>query len=504
MSETHMEPRVRARRKPSALWLWTVVLMILIVVTIAIGATKQKPELKLVARKATSVETITVATETYQETMVLPARVVADEVVTVSSETEGVLKKWHAEEGSHVNEGDLIAEMEKDTLLAQRQRLISTVKAQEASNGIAEAEYRLARMALESAELDKDSLGIELKGAQSSLKVAEREYTRTEALMKRDFVSENSYDKAELARVQASVTADKTRTALNRAEVNIRTARTNLELAQEKLSLGRAQLESNKAQLHELEIQLGKTDLRAPISGILDKHLVKAGELCDIGKPLVRLYKDDYMRAVVNVPDRYAPFLDTGNAALSEYVRLQAPGADQKVVARLVIPGLPRLTGGFREGLELPAEIARIAAATDEATNTFEVELKVRNPGGALRHGLLGQALITLLTYPEAVVIPVKAVQVSELGPRVLVAVAKDGEDVAEVRDIQPGGIKDGRLFITGGLQPGDRLIIAGQRGLVNGEPVRIIRMDGRFTTETPPPEPASDKNDAKDGGRPQ
>jgi RND family efflux transporter MFP subunit len=445
---------------------------------------KKKPEPAIATAKPTNVEVVTVGLEPYHETLSLPARIVADEVVAVSCETDGVLMKWVAAEGTHVEKGDLIAQKEKSTLLAKHQQLLSSVKAQEASVGISEAEVELARMSLKTSDMDKETCKMELKAAQSSRMIADRDYSRKAELLRRSAVSESSYDTAEDARTQAAIELDKARTALGKAEVAIQTARTNLKLAEEKLRLGQAQLELTKAQLEEVEIQLAKTEIRAPVSGVLDKHLVDEGELASPGTRLVHIYKNDTMRALVDVPDRHVSFLDIGNATIREYVHLQAPGAEQNVSAKIVIPGLPRLTGGFREGVELPAEIARIAAASDETSNTFRVELKIQNLGGALRHGLLCQAVISFFTYPEAVLIPVKAVQVSELGPRVLVAVEKDGKTIAEVRNIEPGGIKEGKLLITKGLQAGERLIVSGQRGLVHGESVEIIRENGRYTTQ--------------------
>ncbi len=213
---------------------------------------------------------------------------------------------------------------------------------------------------------------------------------------------------------------------------------------------------------------------------------------------LACIYKNDVMRAVVDVPDRQMPFLDQDNETLRKFIQLQAPGAELNLKARVIIPGLPKLTGGFEEGLTLPAKVVRIAAASNQASNTFQVELEIPNPGRALRQGILARAEIELLNYPAALVIPLKAVQVSEMGPRVFVAeTGPEGQALARVRDIDPRSINEGQLLIESGLKAGDRLIISGQRTLVDKAPIRIIREDGRIVEEPAAPVAAAGDEEA-------
>ena len=84
---------------------------------------------------------------------------------------------------------------------------------------------------------------------------------------------------------------------------------------------------------------------------------------------------------------------------------------------------------------------------------------------------------------PQAVVIPVRAVQVTETGPRVLVAERSGGGSVARVRDIEPGSVSEDDLLVLKGLKEGDRLIVAGWKGLVDGEELNVVVEDGALTT---------------------
>jgi len=122
-----------------------------------------------------------------------------------------------------------------------------------------------------------------------------------------------------------------------------------------------------------------------------------------------------------------------------------------------------------------------VAQSSDSESNTFKVELRLPNPGGALKDGTIVRSRIEYLYYHDAIIIPMKAVQVTDAGPRVLVIESADGVKEAANRDIIPVSIQGNNLFIRGGLQKGDQLIVAGWKGLVGGEKVNILVQDGQF-----------------------
>ena len=258
------------------------------------------------------------------------------------------------------------------------------------------------------------------------------------------------------------------------AEVRIKETRANLELAD-------ARLIELEATIAHLEVQIEKSKLKAPISGRIEEHLIEPGEVVAARAPLAYVYDLTYLRATVNVPDRYVAFLDPENPAARSFTRMNMPGAQQRVSAKLIVPGLPKLAGGSKPDVVFDAEIARIAQSADPESNTFRVELRLSNPGGALRHGVIARGKIEYLIYPNAIVIPVKAVQVTDVGPRVLIVEDTKGTQVARVRDIEPISIRGSEILIRSGLAQGDRLIVSGWKGLVGGEKVNVLVEGGRF-----------------------
>lgn len=98
-----------------------------------------------------------------------------------------------------------------------------------------------------------------------------------------------------------------------------------------------------------------------------------------------------------------------------------------------------------------------------------------------MKHGMIVRSKLEFLYYPDAILIPVKAVQVTDTGPRVLVLNEENGTQVVSIRDINPISIQGSKIFIRGGLNQGDRLVIAGWKGLVGGEKVNVLVEDGNF-----------------------
>jgi multidrug efflux pump subunit AcrA (membrane-fusion protein) len=188
----------------------------------------------------------------------------------------------------------------------------------------------------------------------------------------------------------------------------------------------------------------------------------------------------------VDVPDRYVPFLDVTNPVIGEFVAMSMPGAEHVLRARLILPGLPKLTGGTYQGLELDADVHRVAQAADPASNTFRVELRLPNPAEALKQGMIAQARIEYLHYPAAILIPLKAIQVADVGPRVLVVTDADGVATAQVRNIEPVSISGDQVLVAQGLQAGDQLVVAGGKGVMNGERVNVIMRDGVLQNNGP------------------
>ena len=459
----------------------------LLVATIAaVGlAAKQRQNVEPVPppKKLANVEVLTVRPTAFSEMLTLPARVEADRVATISAEFGGTLARWVVAEGATVQEGQVVAELDLKVISASREELEASLRSATKHVNLARIGKESATIGLANARKNVKLQELGLEAAHSELKLAHMDYDRIRNLVDKKVMESSRLDTIKNALTQAELGVTRAEEALASARLGVRNAQVQVKQAAANLDVAAGRIRELEAAIASLDVQVGKTGLKAPITGRIEEHLVEAGEVVEKGVPLAYIYDLKYVRATVNVPDRYVAFLDPDNLATQAFVQMNMPGAQSRLRARLIIPGLPKLTGGSGGNLAFDAEIARIAQASDPASNTYKVELRLPNPGGALRHGFIARGQIEYLFYPQAIVIPLKAVQVTDEGPRVLVAANIERAERVEVHDIEAISIRGDKLLIGSGLADGDRLIVAGWKGLVSGESVNVLVDDGRFTT---------------------
>jgi membrane fusion protein (multidrug efflux system) len=198
------------------------------------------------------------------------------------------------------------------------------------------------------------------------------------------------------------------------------------------------------ANLRLVEIQLQKSAVAAPIPGFVDRLFKDKDEFVDTGMPLVRLVQTDKLKVSVGVPER-------------EVVNF-APGAPAIVTLDAI------------EGREFNGTIHKIATTADPSTLTFVTEIAVDNADGAIKPGMIARVRLVRRVCPDSVTVPIFSVMTVENQRFVMV----EDSGVARVRPIEIGIIQGDVVQAVSGLKPGDRLIVSGQRELIEGDPVQV------------------------------
>jgi len=199
-----------------------------------------------------------------------------------------------------------------------------------------------------------------------------------------------------------------------------------------------------KASFREARTEYDRGFVKSPISGLVNYLFVDEGEFIDRGKPLVDLVNVDKIKVNVNVPELDVRFLKTGQKAM---IRVDA----------------------FPER-EAPGTIDFVAYKADPATKTFLVRVLMDNPGRDIRPGMIARVAFLRRIIPDALSAPLFAL-VDKGGERI-VFVEKDGE--VHARTVSIGVIEEDRVQITKGLEPGDNLIVTGQREVEEGMKVEV------------------------------
>ncbi len=462
-------------------------ILVILALAVGVGTTilkrlRQPAEADTVVGTYVGVETVT--RRTFSETRILPGRLLADNEVVISSELGGRVSEWLVAEGGAVTAGKPVARLDVALLAARRTELQATLKRVRAMVAAEEEGVKTARLTVGISKREKMTAHNNWLIAKGDAKVAQSERIRAEKLFKQGVRTESDMDRirndadraqavvanAENAKASASDQVASTQSAVTRAEA------------------GRMAAEARVAELEAgitfVTLQIEKSTIMASISGVLDKYLKEVGEVVTPGEPMGHVFDTAYIRVKVDMSDRYVPFLNDASPLVKEYVERNFPGAIQKIETTLLIPGLPKLGGGRSDDVKIPAKIARIGQSADTLSNTFEVELRAVNPGGIFKQGMLVRTMIKVLEYPDAILIPMNALRVTEFGPRCMVAIEKEGGYRAESRTIEARSVQGNTVLVFGDLKPGELLITSNVQELLDGEKIVIIKKDGVPTSD--------------------
>ena len=256
--------------------------------------------------------------------------------------------------------------------------------------------------------------------------------------------------KDEAARDRANADLERTEELLAK---NV-AARQQLDEKVAEAKAAEATIAADKAQLDTDRIRLGYTKILAPITGRIGTIRVTPGNLVSSSdaQGLVTITQIKPIRVSFTLPER-----DLG--ALRAAVRRKQPP-----VVRVYVAGhsTPLATG----------ELNFVDSSVDPATGTIMAKATFPNEEFTLWPGMYADVEVDLDTRPDTVSVPTVALQTSQKGPFVFVA-KPDG--VAELRQVETGGLVGARTAIRSGLKPGERVVIEGQLRLADGARIRDI-----------------------------
>ena len=202
--------------------------------------------------------------------------------------------------------------------------------------------------------------------------------------------------------------------------------------------------EAAQARVAQSRLRLERSTVRAPVSGVAISRDVEPGEVLPPGTLITTIHRLDRLKAVVGIPENDVGLFKTGGAAT------------------LTVDAWPdRVFEG---------RIAFIAPSAVGPTRTFASEIALQNADGALRPGMIGDVSLVRRVVEDAVVVSRDALQERDIGT---VAIVLDGE-TARVRPVTLGGTEGDRVLIEDGLEPGEWLIVSGQRNLIDGQAVQV------------------------------
>jgi multidrug efflux system membrane fusion protein len=203
--------------------------------------------------------------------------------------------------------------------------------------------------------------------------------------------------------------------------------------------------------------------VRAPFDGELGVRHVEVGQYLTAGTQIVTLTDLGTLYANFTVTEKDSAMLKVGQTV------------------RIVVDAFP--------GKVFESKITTIEPQIATDTRNIRVQATLDNPDHILKPGMFASTTVVLPDKPAVVTVPETAVDYTLYGDSVYLITEKKADDgttsLAAVRTfVRTGDRTDGRVVITNGLKPGDRVVAVGQLKLQSGAAVAI-------STDPSPPVPA-------------
>ncbi len=262
----------------------------------------------------------------------------------------------------------------------------------------------------------------ELASAQATYANAKAAANRARSLAPQKFVSRSDLDSAEAAERTAAAAVQQAQAALTSAKIN-----------------------------------LGYAEVTAPISGRAGKQQVTEGAL--VGQGDVTL---------LTTVDQLDPLYVNFSMSVDELTQMRA--AQAKGQLALSGDGKSTVQVKLADGTvyDQPGTLDFSSTTVDPATGAVSLRAVLPNPQQILLPGAFVSFQATLGERNNAFLVPLQALQRDTTGGYVLV-VGKDGK-VAR-KNVKSEGQQGGNWLVSGGLEAGDKVIVAGVQKVKEGAP---------------------------------
>ncbi len=337
------------------------------------------------------------------------------EEVIISSEIEGKVIKVEADLGDRVTQGQVLVGVSEE----EQQYVLNQNEAQ-------------LKQALESVGLKNEKDKVKdiketpgVRRAQADLFDAEQRFRRVRDLVAQGVTSRQDLDQAQ-ARYESMQAA---------YETSLHTARNMIQ----EVDRIRGVVDLQRKKVRD-------TTIRAPFAAFVKERTVNVGQFVRPNTPVFTLVKTDPIRLRIEVPERMAPWVKTGQMA---EVTMEAFGERQ-----------------FR------GKIWRISPTVEQSKRTFVVEALIDNPSGELKPGSYAKARVRTDRFDRTKLVPARAINYVFGTNKAFVT--KDG--AIEAREVKLGDRFGDSVEVVEGLNEGEQVALTQLQRLDTGTQIEITR----------------------------
>jgi len=362
----------------------------------------------------------------------LSGEIVAIESVVIAATKEGPIMYCPWREGDSARAGEKLIEIDRDVHRAE-------VQAVEATLAVARSKLADLKAGTRPEEINRAEATVQRW--QATLAEARKSHERQSQLIAQEFTSQQSVDQAHermaIAKAELAAAGETLRM--------LKAGPTPTEIAVQSTAVQEADARLALAKAH-----LAECVITAPFDGTITKVYVRAGDLASAKAPLLEMFAPSSLVVRFAVPEAYAATV--------------RPGLGMQVT----LDAMP--------GQTFSAEVARVYPQLDQAMRTRTVEARLTEPVEPAP-GMFARLSLELRKAKNAILVPAEAVLTTPTGGRVAFVVDKGK---AHRRDVGLGIQGEQVVQIVGGVEAGERVVVAGHGALRDGQTVRIAGQAGR------------------------
>jgi HlyD family secretion protein len=333
--------------------------------------------------------------------------------VEIKSKANGIIKALLADVDSVVAEGAVLAELDKDQLLAQVRGADANLQAASAALSAARAQLQKNRVEAE---------GPDVEFARKALQRAESLFAQ---------------------RLLAQAALDDARSALEVAENRRHAAESQLAISAAKVAEADAQVAQAMAAADHARQDLANATIRSPIRGTVLTRDV------EIGSPV---------SSILNLGAAATLVMTLGDVD-QVFVRGKIDEADIGHVQTGQIARIKVETFRDRTFTGRVTRISPMGTEKDSVTS-FEVRVSIDNPGKELKPNMTANAEIVLEEYPNCLLVPEAAVAYDAQKNTFVEIVAPDARSGRQRVPVKLGVGNGTNVQVLDGLKEGDRIIL--------------------------------------------
>ncbi|AIE73311.1 MULTISPECIES: efflux RND transporter periplasmic adaptor subunit [unclassified Synechocystis] len=404
----------------------------------------------------------------------------------IDSEIDGRVQEILVREGQRVQKGQVLFRIDNDILqtqlleaqanLAAERAQLAELEAGSRREDIAAAEAQLRQAQTRLANAKGGASPEEIAQAQAQLdstkaaaELASERVRRFRNLRDQGVISLDAYDQQlkEERQAIADVEAAQRRlqqlkqarsSDVERLTAEVDAQRQNLNRLQagerpESIAQARARVGQALASVKTLQARLDKSEITAPFAGVVGYIPVKLGDYVQANDDLTNLTENQQLDLNLAVPLAQASRLQSG-------LTVEILDGQEKAIAR--------------------GQISFISPDVDNDGQSVLARATFNNQDQALLNRQLVQARII---WDESTGLVVPTVAVTRIGGESFVYVVQEKENeqtgdpslIAQQKAVSLGSIQGSNYQVLTGLEPGDRVIIAGLLRVQDGAPIQPV-----------------------------